>query len=189
MVAAAVGIPATVLSAYERGRRQPGVEVAGRIIDALGYRVEFVRALDPVVQARRLAEVLTLAEALPFTPRPLARARRSSVVSRCENAAMSQVNNVQLGGEPLDGARLVEICEHYGVCELAVFGSVARGTQRRDSDVDVLFDLAPGARLGFGVSALQHELEELFGRPVDLLSKDSIHRLQTRCSARRKVMR
>ena len=75
-VAAAVGIPASVLSAYERGRRQPGLEIAGRIIAALGYRVEFVRTLDPVVQARRLADVLTLAEALPYAPRPLAKARR-----------------------------------------------------------------------------------------------------------------
>lgn len=75
-VAAAVGIPPSVLSAYERGRRQPGFEVAGRIIEALGYRVEFVPALDPAAQARRLADVLALAEALPYTPRPLAKARR-----------------------------------------------------------------------------------------------------------------
>lgn len=75
-VAAAVGIPASVLSAYERGRRQPGLEVAGRIIEALGYRVGFVRLPDPATQARRLEDVLTLAEALPYSPRPLAKARR-----------------------------------------------------------------------------------------------------------------
>jgi transcriptional regulator with XRE-family HTH domain len=75
-VASVVGIPATVLSAYERGRRQPGLEVAGRIIDALGYRVEFRPRLDPEVQARKLVDVLTLAEALPYRPRPLAKARR-----------------------------------------------------------------------------------------------------------------
>lgn len=75
-VADAVGIPASVLSAYERGRRQPGLEVAGRIIEVLGYRVEFVRRLDPAVQARKLEDVLTLAEHLPYRPRPLATARR-----------------------------------------------------------------------------------------------------------------
>ena len=75
-VAAAVGIPASVLSAYERGRRQPGLDIAGRIIDELGYRVEFVRRLDPAVQARRLHEVLDLAEQLPYRPRPMATARR-----------------------------------------------------------------------------------------------------------------
>lgn len=75
-VAAAVGLPATVLSAYERGRRQPGVDIAGRIIRALGFDVRFVPALDPLVQSRRLEEVLRLAEALPYRPRALARARR-----------------------------------------------------------------------------------------------------------------
>lgn len=75
-VAAAVGIPASVLSAYERGRRQPALEIAGRIIDALGYRVDFVRRLDPELQARKLHDVLTLAEQLPYRPRPMATARR-----------------------------------------------------------------------------------------------------------------
>lgn len=75
-VAAAVGLPATVLSAYECGRRQPGLEIASRIIHALGFRVRFVPALDPLVQSRRLEEVLRLAEALPYRPRELAKARR-----------------------------------------------------------------------------------------------------------------
>ena len=75
-VAAAVGIPTTVLSAYERGRRQPGFEIATRIIDALGYRVELVPMLDPAEQARRLEQVLALGEALPYRPRPMASARR-----------------------------------------------------------------------------------------------------------------
>jgi transcriptional regulator with XRE-family HTH domain len=75
-VAAAVGIPATVLSAYERGRRQPGLETAGRIIEVLGYRIEFVRGLDPAVQDRRLRDALSLAEQLPYRPRPMAKARR-----------------------------------------------------------------------------------------------------------------
>ena len=75
-MATAVGIPATVLSAYERGRRQPSLAIASRIIDALGYAVKFEFVLDPAEQARRLREVLELAEALPYEPRPLASARR-----------------------------------------------------------------------------------------------------------------
>lgn len=75
-VAVAVGIPASVLSAYERGRRLPSLAIASRIIDALGYSVKFDFVLDPSEQARRLREVLELAEALPYQPRPLASARR-----------------------------------------------------------------------------------------------------------------
>jgi len=74
-VARRVGIVATVLSAYERGRRQPSVEIAGQIIEVMGYDITFVRRLDPEIQGRRLVDVLTLAEALPYRPRPLATAR------------------------------------------------------------------------------------------------------------------
>jgi transcriptional regulator with XRE-family HTH domain len=75
-VARRVGIPATVVSAYECGRRQPSLETAGRLIDAMGFDVTFRTRLDPEVQGRRLVEVLTLAEALPYRPRPLGTARR-----------------------------------------------------------------------------------------------------------------
>jgi transcriptional regulator with XRE-family HTH domain len=75
-VATAVSIPVTVLSAYERGRRQPGVEIATRIVEAIGYSIRLTPKPDPVRQGRRLADVLRLAEALPYTPRPLSSARR-----------------------------------------------------------------------------------------------------------------
>ena len=75
-VAEATGIPTSVLSAYERGRRQPSLANASRIIDALGYSVKCDLVLDPAEQARRLRDVLELAEALPYRPRPLAAARR-----------------------------------------------------------------------------------------------------------------
>ncbi|MCU1387132.1 MAG: hypothetical protein JWL72_470 [Ilumatobacteraceae bacterium] len=75
-VAEAAGIPATVLSAYERGRRQPSLANASRLIDVLGYSVKFDFVLDPAEQARRLRDVLDLADALPYRARPLASARR-----------------------------------------------------------------------------------------------------------------
>ncbi len=75
-VAAATGIPRSVISAYEQGRRQPSLANASRIIDALGYSVKFDFVLDPAEQGRRLVEALRLAEALPYEPRPLASARR-----------------------------------------------------------------------------------------------------------------
>lgn len=74
-VAAAAGIPASVLSAYERGHREPGLQAVSRIIDALGLQVRFVPQLDAEEQGRILVQVLELAEALPYEPRPLAKAR------------------------------------------------------------------------------------------------------------------
>jgi hypothetical protein len=80
-----------------------------------------------------------------------------------------------LGSLPIDGNRLEEVCRRYGVVELAVFGSVATGDSGSDSDVDLLYVLAPGARLGFSINRLEDELSELFGRQVDLVSKRALH--------------
>jgi uncharacterized protein len=66
-VAAAVGIPGPVLSAYERGRRQPGIEIAQRIVEELGWRVTLVALPSPDRQASRLVEVLDLADAFPVS--------------------------------------------------------------------------------------------------------------------------
>ena len=63
-VAAAVGIPAIVVSAYA-GVADPACSGVARLVDELGYRIEFVPRLDPAVQAHKLADVLNLAEALP----------------------------------------------------------------------------------------------------------------------------
>jgi predicted nucleotidyltransferase len=60
-----------------------------------------------------------------------------------------------------------------GVRDLYLFGSVARGEARVDSDVDLLveFDRAVGLLQFFRV---QRRLSELLGRPVDLVMKDAI---------------
>lgn len=90
---------------------------------------------------------------------------------------MATVSALTVDGHRIDTAQLAEVCERYGVTELSVFGSVARGEARPDSDIDLLFALPSDARLGFALFDLEDELSEVFGRPVDLLSKDSIHRL------------
>ena len=63
------------------------------------------------------------------------------------------------------------------MAELAAFGSVARDEGMSSSDMDLLYQLAPHARLGFGINALEDELSTLFGRPVDLVSQRALHRL------------
>jgi uncharacterized protein len=56
----------------------------------------------------------------------------------------------------------------HGVSGLNVFGSVARGEDRPDSDVDLLADMPPGMSL-FGLGRLQAELEAILGARVDLV--------------------
>jgi predicted nucleotidyltransferase len=80
----------------------------------------------------------------------------------------------------VDVEKLAEICQRYGIAELLVFGSVARGQSRDDSDIDLLYRLMPGARLGWEIEELDHELAELFDRRVDLVSARAVHpRLRT----------
>ena len=80
-------------------------------------------------------------------------------------------------GIEVDENRLAEVCDRYGIAELRVFGSRARGTERPDSDIDVLYTLRPGSRLGWEINQLADELAEIFGRPVDLVSLRALHPL------------
>jgi predicted nucleotidyltransferase len=70
--------------------------------------------------------------------------------------------------------RLAELCRRYGVAELSVFGSVARGDDGPGSDVDLLYVLAPTTRLGWKIVDLKFDLEKILGRPVDLVPKSGL---------------
>lgn len=72
--------------------------------------------------------------------------------------------------------RLREVCERYGVASLDVFGSIARGEDNGHSDIDLLYVLKPGARLGLRLFDLEDELADLFGRPVDLVARRSVNK-------------
>jgi predicted nucleotidyltransferase len=63
----------------------------------------------------------------------------------------------------------------YGVLALSVFGSVARGQARPDSDIDLLVEFERPIGL-FRFVGLQQLLEGILGRRVDLVPRDSIRR-------------
>jgi uncharacterized protein len=65
-----------------------------------------------------------------------------------------------------------EAIRKFGVREIGIFGSFARGEQRTDSDVDVLVDLDNNTFDAY--MDLLFFLEDLFGRKVDLVDKDTI---------------
>ena len=72
---------------------------------------------------------------------------------------------------------LAGICERYRVRELAVFGSMARGEARPDSDVDLLVVFEEDARVTlFTLIELQSDLSDLLKRPVDLVPKNGLKR-------------
>jgi len=82
---------------------------------------------------------------------------------------------VIIPGVDVDERRLADICDRYGIGELQIFGSQARGTAGPDSDIDVLYTLRRGRRLGWEIEELADELAELFGHRVDLVSLRALH--------------
>lgn len=71
--------------------------------------------------------------------------------------------------------QLRALCDKCDIVELSVFGSVARGTDRPDSDVDLLYVLKPGSEMGLEFFGLRDELEQLLGRRVDVVSKNGLN--------------
>ena len=76
-----------------------------------------------------------------------------------------------------DKEKLRDFCRKWKVTEFSLFGSVVRDDLGPESDVDVLVTFEEGARRTlFDMVHMEDELVEIFGRPVDLLTRRSIER-------------
>ena len=73
--------------------------------------------------------------------------------------------------------KIADFCQRWKITEFAFFGSVLRDDFRPDSDVDILVTFDPDAhRTLFDMVDMQDELEAVFGRKVDLVSRRGIER-------------
>jgi predicted nucleotidyltransferase len=74
-----------------------------------------------------------------------------------------------------------------GVLHVSIFGSVARGEERQDSDVDILVELEPEVGI-LAFSELRRDLSDILGLPVDLVTpgglKSFAHREASRDAVR-----
>ncbi|MCG8485636.1 MAG: nucleotidyltransferase domain-containing protein [Clostridia bacterium] len=71
------------------------------------------------------------------------------------------------------------IASKYSISVVYLFGSYARGEATDSSDVDILIDLEGSAIRGlFDLGALYNDLSETLGKPVDLVTTDSIVQLE-----------
>jgi hypothetical protein len=70
---------------------------------------------------------------------------------------------------------IADFCRRYHVRQIEVFGSTLRDDFGPESDVDVLVAFEPDAQIGLiTLSRMRRELEELFGRPVDLVPREGL---------------
>ncbi|TWE14558.1 putative nucleotidyltransferase [Prauserella muralis] len=128
----------SVISAYESNRREPGIRMLNRLIEATGHELSV--ELIPAPRGRL---------GLPDTRlgRRLRRHRRT----------------------------VLELAAQRGARNVRVFGSVARGEDTADSDIDLLMDLDDNVGL-VALAGLKRELAELLGVDVDVVPASTLKR-------------
>lgn len=70
--------------------------------------------------------------------------------------------------------KIRQLAEARGAMNIRLFGSVIRGEENPDSDLDILVEFKPGTSLLDHI-ALIHDLEDLLGRKVDVVSEKGLH--------------
>jgi hypothetical protein len=70
---------------------------------------------------------------------------------------------------------LTAFCRRHHIRQLSLFGSVLREDFGPDSDIDVLVEFEPGARVGLiKFVGIQDELADILGREVDLVTRNAL---------------
>ena len=79
---------------------------------------------------------------------------------------------------PIEPDVLAELCRRHGIRRLSLFGSVLKGNDRPDSDIDLLVEFEPDSVPGLlGIAAIELELSGLLGsRRVDLRTAGDLSR-------------
>jgi len=71
---------------------------------------------------------------------------------------------------------ILAIAQQNGIRNVRIFGSVARGKERFDSDIDLLVEIEDGRTL-FDLIRFKQEIESLLERKVDVLTDQAVHEL------------
>lgn len=124
------GVTQSVISAYERGRREPGAETFLMLIEAAG--------LDFIIRV------------------PITNYQHPTLPDSAQTRAL--VKHRQ---------QILDLVAQYHASNVRIFGSVARGEARPDSDIDILVDFGPNTGL-FSIVALEESLSKLLHFPIDL---------------------
>jgi hypothetical protein len=73
-------------------------------------------------------------------------------------------------------SKITPVLREYDVGKASLFGSVVRGEDSPDSDIDILVEFS-GEKSLMDLAGLRIDLEELLGRKVDVLTFESLHPL------------
>jgi prevent-host-death family protein len=131
-----------------------------------------VKSIQATALRRKLYETL---KKVAYERSPVSITRRGKEIAR--------IVPVSTQGKPeISPAALAEFCRRHSVKELYLFGSILNDDFGDDSDVDVMIEMNDAdAPQSFEESfAMTDELEEIFGREVDLLTKKAVTSSQNR---------
>ncbi len=68
---------------------------------------------------------------------------------------------------------ILRIASKYGARNVRIFGSLARGEAREDSDIDLLVDMEPGRSL-FDLGGMLMDLQNLLAQKVDIVTEKGL---------------
>jgi predicted nucleotidyltransferase len=69
---------------------------------------------------------------------------------------------------------IMGIASKYGIHNIRVFGSTARGDNRKESDIDLLVDIEEGRDL-FDIGTVLIDLETLLHKKIDVVTENALH--------------
>lgn len=72
--------------------------------------------------------------------------------------------------------KIIRILKDSGVKKAGIFGSYAKGEQKKNSDIDILIELPKGMSL-FDVVNVELKMEDALNKKIDLLTYGAIHKL------------
>jgi uncharacterized protein len=91
------------------------------------------------------------------------------------SASQSRHQSPQIDDILIELKALERPLRERGLAGLALFGSIARGTARPDSDIDVLIDVAPNIRFSLvDLVSVKDFLEDRLGRTVDVVTREGL---------------
>jgi len=75
----------------------------------------------------------------------------------------------------LKNKKIQKLCQSRHIKKLELFGSAARGELKEKSDIDLLVEFFPEAKVSLlDIVRIEDELSEIIGRKVDLVTKDEL---------------
>jgi len=70
-------------------------------------------------------------------------------------------------------SKILDVLKQNNIKKAGIFGSYARGEQRKNSDIDILIE--PTKEMGFGFFGINDLLEKKLGKKVHLVTYNYIH--------------